>query len=507
MQDQITARYYPETEVVYPTGVSVLPIADIVIKERGRKDYGDIEGLSQSIKEVGFIAPIVLNQRNELIAGERRLKAHILLGLEHVAYVYRETLTESQELELELAENADRKQMKWHEDTVLIARCHRAKIKETTLGVLDPRALAILEASGKREWGQRQTGNLMGVALGQVSMALRIAQSIEERDEEVLAAPHIKGALDILVKRREDEVLKLSAGMSKTAQTSGPAHSIPTIPSMSSAAPSDAGVLGGGVFDILTANNPAPEISEDTGPITIPISEMFIHADVQEYLPTRGAHSFDHIITDPPYAIDVANMGELKKVSTDIKGTHQVEENLALLEWFIPEAFRVTRDKGCLIMWCDPMHFRQLHDWGLAAGWRVQRWPLIWHKLSACKNQAPHQNTTKNFEFAIRMRKGNAVLNNPVSSSIITADNPEAMMYDNPFAKPFEVWKWLIEMTCLPGQTIGDFFGGNFSLARAAINLGHNPVSCELEGVQYNKGITDIQKLYQTMTMGDVVFT
>jgi len=193
-------------------------------------------------------------------------------------------------------------------------------------------------------------------------------------------------------------------------------------------------------------------------------------------------------------------------VNSDIKSTHVVSENLELLEWFIKSSYAKVKDQGFMFLWCDPMQFRQLHDWGLAAGWRVQRWPLIWHKLSACKNQAPHQNTTKDFEIVIKMRKGNASLTTAGPSSIITSDNPDAKVYDNPFAKPFKVWEWLITMCANRNSIIGDFFGGNFSLARAAINLGHNPISCEVSETHYNKGLMDIKEYYKIKHQGAVEF-
>jgi N6-adenosine-specific RNA methylase IME4 len=52
-----------------------LPIANIILKERYRKDLGDISALAQSIKEVGLLHPIVVQPNNVLIAGKRRLEA------------------------------------------------------------------------------------------------------------------------------------------------------------------------------------------------------------------------------------------------------------------------------------------------------------------------------------------------------------------------------------------------------------------------------------------------
>jgi len=55
-------------------------ISDIIIHERFRKDNGDITSLINSIKEVGLLHPVVVNEDNVLIAGKRRLEAARRLG-------------------------------------------------------------------------------------------------------------------------------------------------------------------------------------------------------------------------------------------------------------------------------------------------------------------------------------------------------------------------------------------------------------------------------------------
>jgi DNA modification methylase len=55
---------------------NTIPIGDIVIKERYRKDFGDIDALADNIKNVGLLQPIVINnENNELIDGQRRIFA------------------------------------------------------------------------------------------------------------------------------------------------------------------------------------------------------------------------------------------------------------------------------------------------------------------------------------------------------------------------------------------------------------------------------------------------
>src|SRR6266446_1525756 len=55
------------------TLLTTMPIADIKVGTRHRKDIGDIAALAASIADVGLLHPIVVKQDGTLIAGERRL--------------------------------------------------------------------------------------------------------------------------------------------------------------------------------------------------------------------------------------------------------------------------------------------------------------------------------------------------------------------------------------------------------------------------------------------------
>lgn len=61
-----------------------IKISKIKIGLRFRHDLGDVNALVQSIKEIGLLHPVVLNQNNQLIAGQRRLEACKLLGLKEI---------------------------------------------------------------------------------------------------------------------------------------------------------------------------------------------------------------------------------------------------------------------------------------------------------------------------------------------------------------------------------------------------------------------------------------
>src|SRR5215467_8213213 len=60
--------------------VDKVPLSQLAIGERHRRDMGDLAGLAVSMAELGLLHPVVIRPDGTLIAGERRLRAAALLG-------------------------------------------------------------------------------------------------------------------------------------------------------------------------------------------------------------------------------------------------------------------------------------------------------------------------------------------------------------------------------------------------------------------------------------------
>lgn len=87
----------------------LIDIDKIVVGDRIRKDFGDIEELAENIKKNGLLNPITINNRHVLLAGERRLRACKLLGWSQVDVRMVESEDEAQDIEIELSENTVRR--------------------------------------------------------------------------------------------------------------------------------------------------------------------------------------------------------------------------------------------------------------------------------------------------------------------------------------------------------------------------------------------------------------
>jgi ParB-like chromosome segregation protein Spo0J len=84
-----------------PQIVSV-PLPQIKVGERHRKDMGDLASLAASMKERGLLQPVAIRPDRTLVAGARRLEAARLLGWDRISVYVADGL--EQEIELLLAE-------------------------------------------------------------------------------------------------------------------------------------------------------------------------------------------------------------------------------------------------------------------------------------------------------------------------------------------------------------------------------------------------------------------
>lgn len=489
--------------------------------KRARRDYGDLTGLKDSILRLGSIHPIVLSRRADgefdLVAGGRRFRSFKELGakvLTHrsilvpgeFGFLFRDEIPEDQLREAELDENLYRLKPKWQEDVALVADVHALKRK--------------IHGTGK--WGLQQTSELLGASYGtaNVSYCVRLAKLIAKGDKAILECATMTDAIAVMVKRAEDSALsemqrRVSSKVSPLLGGNG-SNVLETFTPLDltekpKSTPSETAQLNS-LLNLISKPKPSPATPvappSPSAPITIPLSSMFRHGDMRDILPTLPDESFDHIVTDIPYGIDMDNLSA--KQVTDVRETHDVEENLSLMPVFLSQAFRIIKPGGFCVFFYDLDHHEKLQTWARDFGFKVQRWPLIWYKTHQCQNNAAQYNFTKNFEVAMVLRKdSNTVLRKVATSSIWMGDGAaERKLYNNPFAKPFALWKELIfDNIAFPKQTVLDPFWGEGSSSRAAANCGLIPYGIEISEQHYNRGIEHMRGVYSLIHHSNVIFT
>ena len=86
-------------------------IEKIVIRKRVRKNLGDLSSLMESLKRHGLLNPVVINSRNELVAGHRRTEAARRLGWQTIEVRVVDSDDEADLVEMEIDENTQRKNL------------------------------------------------------------------------------------------------------------------------------------------------------------------------------------------------------------------------------------------------------------------------------------------------------------------------------------------------------------------------------------------------------------
>lgn len=510
--------------------MSTIPFDSVKRNDRVRVDYGDIESLATSIYTYGLIHPIAIDGAHTLIAGGRRSAAleYLLRNtpamfeqhgpahesmasflsdaklVEGVHYHKRPVLTYDTLGELEIIENVERKNFTWQEEVLGIRKVHLARKKAAALQ--------------SDKWGQQQTARLMKVSLGNVNYCLVLGAELDDPESPLWEMKSLSEGLQHLAKKKLDKANKLLA-----EKTIGLAKEKVLIqaPDLAAIDESDDGffstidagvgsitgidiaaIAGGDVGNILPEGTVAEEQYEaQMDRIYETVARIANHCRAEELLfDLLDVDSVDHIITDPPYAIEMENISS--KDVDRVEATHDVASNLKDFGTWLEGCARVVRPGGFIIWFCDYMHFRTIHDIALSLNLRCQRWPFVWIKTSACRNQAPDYNFTKNHECAIVMRHANSRLPSPVPSSYwmgaLEADDKDTFA-THPFTKPAKLWQHLMRQVAREGQTICDPFAGAGSMPRAALLGGFVPITSEIETNYYNYQVNVLVNTYKKL--------
>jgi len=473
---------------------------------RIREDYSHVKDLAESIKERGLIQPIVITVDNTVIDGGSRLRAcRDILGYTEVDVVYMENMSEAELRILEVEANVRRKDFSWQERIIAVARVHELKAATAAL-------------TGDDRWTQKQTAELLNIAVGNVNNCLVVAKCIRAKDKDIVACGNFSEALKLLLERKENELTKRLSAL--TTQPTAQIDALNVNLDMAAARRNIEAMIKKNEADdaAFYANIPtntlaspseydeAPQLGgagEPSAPaITIPLSKFLLQGDCIEHMAGMPPESIDHIITDIPYGIEMSNLQQ-QNTGMDVSATaaeHDVEQNISLMFSFIPAAFRVLKTGGFCVFWYDLDHHEKLQQMAVKVGFTVQRWPLVWVKTHTCLNQSAQYNFTKATEVCMVLRKGNATLLNPQPINYFLGGNDDTRAaLGHPFVKPFKLWSWLFTAIAMRGQTVYDPFAGVGSSTIAAVNHGLQPIASELNAEHYNRLVLHTANAYRTL--------
>ena len=494
-----------------------IPISSILISNRLRDDKGfladsgmSIQALADSISRFGLFNPPIITPipatpegfTFRLIMGERRILACKVLEWEEIEVKIQEDLSPDELQMMELEENIRRLPMSWLEKCLGIAKVH--SLQERT------------HAIAGTEWGQAATGELFGVTNASVSYAIKIADELDrDKESPIRKMDSMNAALDYLLKKKEDEVLAELARRQQAAAIEYALRSnlgneehfnIETFPE--EPPPSDAIKEEAKEKYLRNPHNDPEQFElywEEKNKAsaerqrTVMISNRLIKGDCRDYM-AKNEGLFDHIITDPPYLLDLdeftkdeaADQGTLKNVESILE-EHSVEKGRAFMETFLPLAWSSTKDRAFVAVWMNWEYSNEVCLLAKKIGFRVQAWPFVWCK-NVGGNNAAEYNMTKKAEFCLLFRKPGAVLAETCSTNwIATGADEFRKTMKHPFVKPFLVWEFLIDHLTHIGEKVLEPCAGEGSNVISLIRKNRDYIACESNEGHYNRLVENIK--------------
>ena len=402
-----------------------IPLTEIELGQRYRKEYHDLESLAESIKEKGVIQPIAVmarkDQRYLLLAGGRRFTASAMAELDVIpAKVYPE-LEDLERREIELIENAQREDMSYVEEAELSAEIHRLEQEKYGTGTRGPGDGATIT----------KTAHLLGKSRTLVKDELDLAEAFKDMPE-LREKRNKTEALKALKKAREDVVRQeLARRLESTAHKDDR--------DLARRALMNSYVIG----DFFTKAKEIP-------------AEQFHLAEV-----------------DPPYAIDLKGVKRHKyEQNTYDYNEIEVEDYEEFLRNTFAECYRVLKQHSWLLCWFAPdPWWEKVRQAIMAAGFSLYSVPLIWYKSdSPSQTNQPGKRMASNWEPCFYAFKGDPTLQRQGRANVFPYSKVIREDKIHPTERPVELIEALLTTFLSAGSRVIVPFAGSGNTLLAASN-------------------------------------
>lgn len=370
---------------------SVLIDSIIIDREgRQRRAVDKVEELAASLKEIGLIHPPVITREGVLVAGERRVTAAKQLGWTSIAVQYTDELDDLALHLIELEENVKRSDLTWQEQTIAIEQFHALKRQR------DP------------EWNITKTAENLGVSVSSVSKHIAVAKELEK--PEVKTAPKFSTALGLVTRAAERKQRAASKDLDASLAVA-----------------------------VAPEGAPPPEPAEPARAVQLHV------ADFNKWARAYEGEPFNFLHCDFPYGInaDKHNQGSAAGFGGYSDTADVYFTLLATLQETID---RVVDPSAHMLFWFSMTYYTETIDVLEAAGWKVLRTPLIWHRSD---NKGilpdPQRGPRQVYETALLCSRGDRKVVRPVSNLCAAHTTKEFHMSEKPAAMLEHFFRMLVD--------------------------------------------------------------
>lgn len=378
-------------------------IDEVVVGERFRKDFGDMDELVDSIKAKGLIQPITVDTDMRLVAGMRRLQASRMAGLSHISAVIRHITDDLDFREIELHENIYRKDMEWHE---------RARLE---------RRIFDLHLMKDPKWSLSKQATLTDASKAAVRRRIELAQALD-------IVPEL-GELE-----KEDHAWKRYSRLQEEV----------VIAAMSSDANSKYADVEKWASDHYKIGD-AFEGMKDVEPGCAHFAEVDPPYAID--LPERRARASHN------------SAKKYREISSEDYG--QFVKDMARL------VYRALRTNTFCAWWYAPDWEAIVRELLEEAGFAVSPIPAIWYKGQIGQTASPDTMLASSYEPFFVARKGNPKLHKPGRSNVFEFTPLPPLKKIHPTERPVLLMRELVQTFTYPGATVCSPFLGSGSILRA----------------------------------------
>lgn len=392
----------------------IIPASSVIVGERFRTEYKDMDELCESIRTHGLIQYPVVDQDNNLVAGGRRFMALQKLGWSEIPVVRKRFLTPIKLREMELEENIQRTDFTWQEEVNL--KNEILRLKQEIHGV---------KGLGRNQAGvsQADVAKMVGDSPSNFSLDVGLAQAMQVIPE--LADCKTKDDARKKMKQLQEKVI---------------------------------------VDELMRRKTEKPHTTSDKFKIA---DQSFIIGDAILNLQNHPEYNYSFINCDPPYGIDLNNIkkgnDQVQTVDRDYKEWSS-EEYLQLCESVAKECYRIV-DNAFMTFWFGIQWYEPLKEILQNIGWKLDVVPGIWYAKGAAQTLQPEVLLGKNYEALFICRKGKPLLNKRGRSNVFEFAKLGAEKKIHPTEKPLDLMIEIIETFCPPhGEVLSPFLGSGVDL-------------------------------------------
>jgi ParB family chromosome partitioning protein len=417
-----------------------IPASAIVVKraDRQRRLVADLDGLQASIAANGILNPIIIDEDNVLIAGERRLSAARRLDKDYLVPVRRfASLSPETQSIIELEENLKRVDLEWKDECLAFMRLHDAYLSQDPTHTLE------------------RTARLCSVDHNLLCQRVSLGRELLAGNPLVCKAVNMSEASSKLrreTRRAVDNELNSLFQTFVEPEADLPPEELPPLQQ-----------------ELNQATAPRREPSTATRPAPLPTRHIH-QADFIAQLRNYSGKKFNFIHCDFPYGINHGE-SELGGVTggNARAGAWEAYDDSPDVYWSLTNALISSADKlmlpSCHIMfWLSMKFYSETVDLFERAGFTVDPIPLIWLKTDNKGIIRDPAHTPRNIcEYALLITRGNREIITPIanayacptykSKAIHVSEKPEPML-KHFFRMFIDQQSEMLDPTCGSGSAI-----------------------------------------------------